>query len=313
MILALSLNTALDKILVLRRLEAGRRHLPECSLDLAGGKAINAARALTRFGRKVRVLGFVAGHTGRRVEALLAEEGVPARWIRLPRGESRTCITVVHGAMVPTEFNEPGPAVPRASLLRLEACFRRMLKDCRFALLCGRLPPGVPADFYARLIRAAREQGVPCALDASAPALEPGLRAGPDLVKPNAVEMAELGLSTQPRRWRGSLARLVGLGAREAFVSLGPRGALLGTASEAMHAVGPSLRGCPLGCGDTFLAAAIHGSLSGWPLRRRLAFAVAAASANVLTLGAGLFQERHLRDILSQVRVRSLPNSSQNW
>ena len=307
MILVLSLNTALDKTLVLGRLARGERHLPARNLDLAGGKGVNAARALLRLGREARVLGFLAGHTGRQIAGLLADEGVPADWVWLPRGESRTCLTVVHGGMLPTEINEAGPAVPRASLARLEALLRRRLRSCRFLLLCGRLPPGVPANLYGRIIRLARSLRVPTALDASAPALAPGLAAGPDLVKPNAVELAELGLSARPRDWKASLERLVSLGAGEAFVTLGPLGALLKTGSQDLHASGPRLRGCPLGSGDTFLAAAVHGRLAGWPAERRLAFAVAAASANVRTLGAGVFLKEDLRRMLAQVRVRRLP------
>ncbi|MCX5795627.1 MAG: hexose kinase [Elusimicrobia bacterium] len=306
MILVLSLNTALDKTLLLGRLARGRRHLPAQNLDLAGGKGVNAARALRRLGRQARVLGLLAGHTGRHIAGLLADEGVPADWVWLPRGESRTCLTVVHGGMLPTEINEAGPAVPRASLARLEALLRRRLKGCRFLLLCGRLPPGVPADYYGRLIRLARSRGVPTALDASAPALAPGLAAGPDLVKPNAVELAELGLSARPRHWKASLERLGAMGAKEVFVTLGPLGALMKTGSQALHASGPRFRGCPLGSGDTFLAAAVHGLLAGWPAERRLAFAVAAASANVRTLGAGVFLKKHLRALLPKVRVRRL-------
>jgi fructose-1-phosphate kinase PfkB-like protein len=73
-----------------------------------------------------------------------------------------------------------------------------------------------------------------------------------------------------------------------------------------LRAQGPSLRGCPLGSGDTFLAAAVHGRLAGWPAERRLAFAVAVASANVRTLGAGVFLKKHLRGLLCHVRVRRL-------
>jgi tagatose 6-phosphate kinase len=211
--------------------------------------------------------------------------------------------------MVPTEFNEAGPDVPRPCLARLEARFRSLLKGCRFVLLCGRLPPGIPADFYGRLIKAAHARGVPAALDASEPALSRGLAAGPDMVKPNAVEMAELGLGTRPGQWGRSLSRLTASGAGEAFVTLGAQGALMTTPAGGLHAAGPVIRGCPLGSGDTFLAAAVHGRLRGWPAERRLAFAVAAASANVRTLGAGVFLKGDLRDILARVRVRRLPLS----
>jgi len=306
MILCLSLNTALDKTLVLDRLRPGDRHQPKVALDLAGGKGVNAARALSGLGMKVRVLGFLAGHTGRHIAEILAGECVPADWVFLPRGESRTCITLVHGSMKPTEVNEDGPRVPRACLRRLEAIYQRRLKGCRFVLLCGRLPPGVPADFYARLIRLARAQGVPVALDASEPALAPALAAGPDLVKPNEVEMQELGLPISPGRWKDALNRLAQLGAGEAFATFGPLGALLKTEGKVLHAKAPSFKGCPLGCGDTFLAAAVFGRLQDWGPELRLAFATAAATANVRTLGAGLFLKEHLRSILAQVKVRPL-------
>ncbi|MBI5211137.1 MAG: 1-phosphofructokinase family hexose kinase [Elusimicrobia bacterium] len=304
MILVVSLNTALDKTLVLGRLRPGTRHRPERSLDLAGGKGVNAARVLRRLGLPARVLGFLAGDTGRHIAALLAREGVPADWVALPGGESRVCLTVHHGSGPPTEINEPGPAVTRLGLRRLEAVFLRRLASCRFVLLCGRVPPGVPAGCYGRLIRLAHAANVPCALDASEPALSRGLAARPDIVKPNAVEMAELGLAVRPARWAASLARLRELGGREVFVTMGRRGALMADDAGALFAAGPLARGFPLGAGDAFLAGAVYGRLKGWGRERRLAFATALASASVRSLGAGVFRREHLRRALGAVRVR---------
>lgn len=299
MVLVLCLNAALDKTLVLERLRPGRRNSPRRALDLAGGKGVNAARAARLLGLDARVLGFIAGRTGERIASLLKEEGVPADWVRLPRGESRTCITLVHGPGLPTEVNEAGPRVPRAARQELEGRYLAALHGCRFVLLCGRLPPGVPAGFYARLIRLARARGVPCALDASEPALSRALRERPDIAKPNRTELRELGLSAS----RSSLGRL---GAREAFATLGPDGALMRSAEGLLRARVPVFGGCPLGAGDSFLAAAVYGRLKGWPAPRRLAFACAAASASLRTLGAGLFRKAHLREALAKVRVEAL-------
>jgi tagatose 6-phosphate kinase len=305
-VVTLSLNTALDKTLVLRHLRPEMRHAPERALTLAGGKAVNAARALRLLGIRARVVGLVAGRTGAQIEALLRDEGVPTRWVRLPRGESRTCITLVHGR-APTEVNEEGPRVPPEALRELGRLFLDGLKGCRFALLCGRIPPGVPAGFYAGLIRAAAIRGVPCGLDASEPALRPALTERPEIVKPNRAEMAELGLPTDHRYWRSSLDRLLRMGAREAWVTLGEDGALLGSGGEYLHAVSPMVReGCPIGCGDTFLAGTVYGRLKGWEARRRLAFATALASASARTLGAGLFLKAHLRETLARVWVREV-------
>ena len=304
-ILSVSLNTALDKTLVVPRLTPGTRHTPDVRLTLAAGKAVNAARSLRLLGEEVRVVGFIAGDTGAHIEALLAEEGTSADWIRLPSGESRTCVIVVGDTPHPTEFNEPGPRVRAGDLLRLERAFLRRLPGSRFVLFSGRLAPGVPAGFYARLIGAAAARGVPCALDTSEPALGPGLRARPDIVKPNRVELEELGLSTRASRWRASLERLAAIGAGEVFATLGEEGALMLSEGRVLHAVAPPVRGgCPIGCGDTFLAGAVYGRLRGWPADRRLRFATALASAGARTLGAGLFRRSDLRRTLPTVRLR---------
>ncbi|HBL15567.1 MAG: hypothetical protein A2X36_02675 [Elusimicrobia bacterium GWA2_69_24] len=309
MILALSLNTALDKTYVLGRLSPGVRHTPLQTLTLAGGKAVNAVRTLKLLGLRARILGMTAGSAGRHIESLLSAEGIAADWVRLPKGESRTCITLTEkrGRTLPTEVNELGPQVPPSAVSIMEELFRRRLPQCRFVLLCGRLAPGFPKDFYARLIRAASALGVPSALDTSEPALSASLRAGPDIVKPNRDEMAELGLSTARRDWRASLEALRKLGARQAYVTLGAQGALMLSGGQRLHAAAPiSHAGSPIGCGDTFLAGIVYSGLKGWPADRRLAFATALASAGARTLGAGVFRRPDLEDALRRTRTRPI-------
>src|SRR2546426_6469241 len=58
--------------------------------------------------------------------------------------------------------------------------------------LWGNLPVGAPDDGYARLVRLAREAGVPVALDARDEALLVGVSAGPHVVKVNAEEAGAL-------------------------------------------------------------------------------------------------------------------------
>jgi len=58
--------------------------------------------------------------------------------------------------------------------------------------LSGSLPPGLPADFYARLIRIAAERRVPCILDTSGAPLRAGAAARPWAVKVNEAELMGL-------------------------------------------------------------------------------------------------------------------------
>ncbi len=59
-------------------------------------------------------------------------------------------------------------------------------------MLCGSLPPGVPGDFYARLIHYAQKLKVPVLLDADGEALEAALEEKPTVVTPNQQEAERL-------------------------------------------------------------------------------------------------------------------------
>ena len=94
------------------------------------------------------------------------------------------------------------------------------------------------ATFYARLGDVVRRAGARFALDSSGPPLLAGLAARPDVIKPNAVELAqavERSLSTM-----GDVVtaahELRDLGAGTVVVSLGRDGALLVDEAGVLHA-----------------------------------------------------------------------------
>ena len=59
-------------------------------------------------------------------------------------------------------------------------------------VLSGSLPKGWPADTYRHLVAAARKAGAKVVLDASGAALVEGVKARPDVIKPNADECEAL-------------------------------------------------------------------------------------------------------------------------
>ena len=62
--------------------------------------------------------------------------------------------------------------------------------DC--VVMSGSLPRDYPADAYRTLVEAARKAGAETVLDASGAALAEGVKAHPDVIKPNADECAPL-------------------------------------------------------------------------------------------------------------------------
>src|SRR5690606_37489535 len=61
-----------------------------------------------------------------------------------------------------------------------------------WVVLCGSLPPGVDDGEYAAMTKLLQSSGRRVAVDTSGPALLHAVAAGPDLVKPNRVELAEV-------------------------------------------------------------------------------------------------------------------------
>jgi 1-phosphofructokinase len=172
-------------------------------------------------------------------------------------GRTRSNITVAERDGTVTKINEPGAALTAAEL---DLVLTRVLADAvpgSWAVLCGSLPPGAPTDEYARMTRRLVQAGVRVAVDTSGPALARAVEAGPDLIKPNAEELAAA--VGHPLDSRGDVIRaaqeLRARGALRVLVSLGAAGAVLvddeGVTLGEVVAVEPR---STVGAGDAFLA-----------------------------------------------------------
>ena len=279
MIAFVAASPSIDRTHVVSAVTPGEIHRPESVVAVAGGKALNAARAAHALGADVHAIALLGGHTGRWVAAALEEEGVTCDAVAGP-GETRICLSVSDGEAL-TEFYEPGPELGAEHWDALEAMTARVAARATWIAVAGSLPPGAPADGPVRLLRAARRAGARVALDVSGDALRLGLEAGPDFVKVNAGEAAELGIPDA-----AALRERTGGGA--AAITHGTDGMELATPDGATHrAVPPRLGAYPVGSGDAafggFLAALDAGAT--WP--EALIRAAEAGAANAQVPGAG--------------------------
>ncbi|MFD9870940.1 PfkB family carbohydrate kinase [Streptomyces niveus] len=205
--------------------------------------------------------------------AELREELVPLK------AESRRTVTVVSRADGDaTVFNQAGPRIETAEWADLTARFSSLVRDARVVVLSGSLPPGMPSDAYARLVRMAAEAGAATILDTSGDALLMGLGGGPSVVKPNLAEIAQITRGAEPA---DAAAELRALGAESVVLSCGPDGLHGITPRGSWRATPPDrLTGNPTGAGDACVAALAAGLLSGepWPAVLRDAAALSAAS-----------------------------------
>jgi tagatose 6-phosphate kinase len=306
-IITVTLNAALDVTYRVPSLVPRATNRVLETVERPGGKGVNVARVLASLGHRTTVTGFAGGAAGRELRRGLAAvphaDLLTDALVPVAGRTRRTVAVAAEDTGDTTMFNEPGPAVSPAEWAAFQDVYRELLAGPGTAAvaLCGSLPPGVPVGAYADLVREARSAGVPVLLDTSGEPLRRGLAARPDLIKPNAEELAGLTGFSEPARAALDARRR---GARAVAVSLGAEGMLALPEDGGWRARPPAaLRGNPTGAGDSAVAGLLSGLAEGLDWPQRLARAVALSAATVLAPAAGEFDRAAYAELLPKVAV----------
>lgn len=267
MILTVTMNPSLDRTVELPEpLRRGAVQRAAVARQDAGGKGVNISRALRVSG--VPTLAVLPGDPGDPLLADLAAADVP--YEAVPVGTPiRSNIAVTEPDGTTTKINAPGaPLLPEQVDAVVEILVRKG-PEASWVVLAGSLPPGVPPDVYARIVRRVRsalgERAPRFAVDTSGPALlgaTSGDDALPDLVKPNGEELAELvgtldgeRLEADPDLAAATAAALVRRGVGAVLTTLGAGGAVLTVPEGSWHAVHePVAVRSTVGAGDSSLS-----------------------------------------------------------
>ena len=302
MILTVTLNTALDITYRVKALRPHASHRVGEVTERPGGKGLNVARVLAALGHEVTVTGFAGGATGRTLqEQLLGAERISDALVPVTGSTRRTIAVVDTSTGDTTQLNEPGPLISPAEWSAFREAYEHLLRSASAVALCGSLPPGVPVGAYATLVRAARAAAVPVLLDTSGEPLRRGIAARPDVVKPNADELAELTGSHEPL---GAMKDARRRGAHAVVASLGAKGLVALTPDGEWRAPAPDrLSGNPTGAGDSAVAGLLSGHAEHLPWPQRLARAVALSAATVVAPVAGEFDRPTYEALVTKVQV----------
>ena len=256
--------------------------------------------------------------------------------------QNRQCFTVYETQTGHEyRFVLPGPTL---SAPEQDACVAAILDNLptSYLVLSGSLPPGVPEDFYARIIRKVRQAApnLRIVIDTSGAPLAQALDAGVFLFKPSREELCELckwwglcelgelcgigqhALSAQPKTQRPSTsetARYLAAcrtlieqdRAKVIALTLGSQGSLLVTPDQAWVVDPLSVEvTSTVGAGDSFVggfvwALAQMSDHPDWAQAARIG--TAAASAALQTQGELRFDARAILAASERVRVSPFP------
>ncbi len=313
MIVTLTANPSLDRTVSLPGpLERGEVQRAVSVRQESGGKGVNVSRALVASG--LDTVAVLPGADSDPVLAGLRDAKVP--FSALPISEPlRTNVALTEPDGTTTKINEPGPILDSAQQEELIALLLERSRGASWVVLAGSLPPGFPEDFYATVTRRLRmsDGGAPLiAVDSSGAPLAGAVAGGgaqdssahtkavasgkPDLLKPNAEELAELAalagsaqpytaeqLEADPDVAAAAAAAVVRSGVAAVLATLGSKGAVLATADGAWLATHPPVTAVStVGAGDSALAGYLlahgQGATPADCLRQAVAHGAAAAS-----------------------------------
>ena len=159
-----------------------------------GGKTVNVARWLAKRGATVACGGLLGEDNAAIFEKELAKYGIEDRFVRIP-GSTRVneMFVTPQGSFKVNRPAFPGITVGAAVPSGPQSFFNGFSfdDDC-VVILSGSLPKDFPADYYRHLVEATKKMGAKVVLDTSGEALVEGVKAHPDVIKPNAEECEPL-------------------------------------------------------------------------------------------------------------------------
>jgi 6-phosphofructokinase 2 len=291
-VLTVTINPALDLFTHVDRLVDAHKMRCAEPLESPRGGGLNVARAVANLGGEVTALYLAGGTAGLRIKELLEAEGIAMHVLAIA-AETRINFAIRDDSSERQyRFVMLGPHLSEGEWQSCLDAAAGLAGDYEFVVASGSLPPGVPADFYARLARLAKAAGARFVLDTSGEALKCGLAEGVYLVKPSEGELSEAtGASPDSEsELSAAAADLVRRGAADIVaVTRGENGVLLATAKGIETFAAPIVPVVnTLGAGDAFVAGTVLGLARDWPLGDSVRYGIAAATATVQAPGTQL-------------------------
>lgn len=314
MILCVTPNPALDRTLVVPDFRLHDVSRATEVIAVAGGKGLNAARAIKQLGGDVTCAGVLGGHTGRLFAQLAEQEGLRCEWTWIDR-ETRFAIIIADGSGRDASLiNEPGPHVTHDEWSHFAQCVKTLAATSSTVTFSGSVVKGPTPAQFSSVLAACVAQGAQVWADSSgewlrAAAGVPGINLKVNgeeaavLLGQSATSLQEAAPAADALRKRYHLQRVI--------LTLGRRGAACASEQGVWLARPPAVNAVSsVGSGDCFLGALVLSLSQGCAIDDALSSAVAAGAANAMTIGGGQFELNNYHNALNKTHVEKYDKAS---
>lgn len=258
MIITVTMNPAIDKTVEIEQLVPnGLNRIQKVEYD-AGGKGINVSKTIHELGGESLAMGFLGGNAGKTIENVLTSWNIQHDFIWVD-GETRTNTKVFEKSGGVTELNEPGPVIREEQVEELIQKICSHTDKDTLVVLAGSIPAGVDKKIYATITERVHEKGGSVLMDADGELFRNALKASPDIIKPNQVELEEYigaDYKLSMEELKDLAEKFQETGIRTVAISMGKAGAMIVRDKFAARCPAVSVKAhSTVGAGDAMVAA----------------------------------------------------------
>jgi 1-phosphofructokinase family hexose kinase len=310
MILTVTTNPSLDRVLIIEELILGSPVRAEKEVVCVGGKGLDVSVAARCLGLPSVALSFMAGQTGKLLEDIIVSYGVIPEtvWVE---GETRVSYVIAETRQKRVSHIKVGRILVCPEHVKmLLAGYQRSIKEADWVVIGGSIPESAPADLYAGLIDLARQAGLPVLVDSYDTPVWKLMRHMPDILKMNWDEF-NITFNCSTRSLTDLFAAAENVIAENALnallVTCGVHGMVAVKEETAYHVrVPPQEAVNAAGAGDAASAGLVWRLSMGECWEEALKWSAAVSAAAVLTEATGEVKREQAESIYPQVEVVSI-------
>ncbi len=307
MILTVTPNSAIDWTVFLPQFRWEEPQRADKAVWGIGGKPAGVAWILGELGVDTTAMGFAAGTYGEKMIELLEGKNVDTDFIWVG-GETRLNVHVVDRETDrQTLLAVDALEIADAHVERFMKRFHKKLCQVKALITGCSLPACLDPDFFQEVITAAKQKGIPVALDSSSPHLAHALTAGPDVIKTNRTELSGVvgqDIFTIEDTYRAARAVLDEY-STQVIVTLEAEGALAVLKDNAYRIPAPEVEviESTAGAGDGVLAGIAYALANRLPLEEGIRLGTAAAGAVIMTPATADCRKEDIEHLLRSIEL----------
>lgn len=288
MIITVTINPAVDKTVEIEELKYGELNRFKNVISDAGGKGINVSKAIKALGGNSIASGFIGGSNGVFIETALNKLNINCDFIHIQQN-TRSNLKIVENNGRVTELNEPGSKILPNEIDNLIEKLESYANNSSLFVLSGSVPDSVDKNIYKVLIEKLKLKGAKILLDADGELFLNGLKAKPNIIKPNRYELENL----YNLNHKASDNELIKIGSDIlkngidlVAISLGKEGAIFIDKNNIIKCNALDVKShSTVGAGDSMVAALAFGIDNNLDFENCIKLAVATSAGAVTTIG----------------------------